>query len=71
MRDKCDLFCRIEYVTKDVDNNIVLGVSKRTLLDNMIQMLKTYEGEEVKISIIPLVYNKEEEHVIMDIVEEV
>ena len=52
-RDKVVIFGKVEYITRDVDKNIVIGISKRTQVDSMVQVLKLYEGEEVNIFIVP------------------
>ena len=52
-KEECVIFCKLVYITKDTDNNIVIGISKRTKTNEMIKILKLYEDKEVNISIIP------------------
>jgi hypothetical protein len=52
-REDVEVYAKIEYVTKDVDNNIVIGCSKRSQIENIIAMLKEFEGKEVSIGIRP------------------
>jgi hypothetical protein len=52
-REACEVYAKIEYITKDTENNIVIGCSKRTQVENIIKMLKEFEGKEVSIGIKP------------------
>jgi len=70
-KEDCIIFSKIEYICKDIDNNIVIGISKKTKVDDMVRILKIYEGREVNITIVPATSKKVNDSPINDSVNDV
>lgn len=53
INEDCIIYGECDYVTKDTDNNIVIGIKKKTKVDLLLKLLKSYEGKEVIIIVKP------------------
>ena len=49
MMNTISVYGKLEYVSMDCDGNIVLGISKKTMRDLALKMLKELENKEIYI----------------------
>jgi len=50
-QNQITIYGKLEYISQDIDGNIIIGISKKTQKEQIIQLLKEIEGSEVYILI--------------------
>ena len=50
-QNQVTIYGKLEYISQDMDGNIIIGISKKTQKEQIIRLLKEIEGSEVYILI--------------------